>query len=115
MQSKPESPSYPAHADAGASEASSSIAVERIAATLERMRLEAPAILFLELHRPVLPLLHTLALLLEPVATPFFGTERIASLKTLLSSRETIDELINQLEAHPVKNQTSEPIRKAAR
>lgn len=46
---------------------------EFIAAELRRRGLGAPALLLLEAHRPLRPLLSSLALFLQPISRPLLG------------------------------------------
>ena len=69
----PLSPSRPA-SDAG----------EAILRWIERKRLQAPATLLLELHRPLMPLAWSAAMLFGGVVAPLFGAdyyERIEALR----------------------------------
>jgi hypothetical protein len=71
---------------------------KRSAQAIVSRGLETPAVLFLELHRPLLSLFHTLALACEPIATPLFGANRIQSLNLMLSDPKAIELLLQEIE-----------------
>ena len=56
---------------------------EFIAAELRRRGLGPPALLLLEAHRPLRPLLSSLSLFLQPLSRPFLGTRADAVQQTL--------------------------------
>lgn len=63
-----------------------------------RKRLQAPAAMLLEMHRPLAPLAWTAAMLAGPALAPFVGPdyyERIQALK----DPELLDQLLKRLEA----------------
>ena len=61
-------------------------------------RLEVPAILFLELHKPLATLLHSLSLVSMPVLAPILGPKHWRTLLALLESQAEIEALISALE-----------------
>ena len=73
--------------------------LDRLAAKICQLRLEMPALLFLEMHLPLLTIAHTFSLFVEPVMLPFLGAERIHTLKLLLSDRKNIEELMRRIES----------------
>lgn len=86
--------------------------VQRIAQRTVELRLEVPALIFLELLLPVTTLLHTGALLFQPIFAPIFGAERLRSLEQLLSDRSFVSELlsaIDRLASKRTQSLTSEP------
>ena len=60
--------------------------------------LAVPAAFFLELHLPLGNVLHTGALVLEPITAPLFGAERISYLRELLADPKNIERLLELLE-----------------
>ena len=70
------------------------ILLKQLAKKIVSSGLQIPAVFFLELHVPFCTIFHNLVLMLEPAATPFFGTERLNNLKTILSDKENIQTLI---------------------
>jgi hypothetical protein len=51
------------------------------------LRLDAPAQFLIEAHLPLASLFYALTLLVEPVATPLIGAERVNFLRELFSDR----------------------------
>ncbi|HEX5578617.1 MAG TPA: hypothetical protein VFY43_03025 [Candidatus Limnocylindria bacterium] len=71
---------------------------ESIAAELRRRGLGPPALLLLEAHRPLRPLLSSLALFLQPLARPLLGT-RVEALQQALDDDAAYDALLQRLAA----------------
>lgn len=61
--------------------------------------LTAPALFFLELHKPLSNIFYNLALFAQPIFGPLFGAERIFTLRKLLSRPENIERLCQAIEA----------------
>jgi hypothetical protein len=68
-----------------------------LASELRRRGLEAPALLLLHAHRPLRPLLGSLAVFLSPMTRPL-GSRTLQSLSERLESDEGYDALIGELE-----------------
>ena len=79
---------------------------EKFANAIAERRLEVPALLFLELHRPFLTIAHTSALFAQPFLTPFFGAEKIEGLLEFLNDRRNIEHLIAK-----IQQRSSSPVR----
>jgi hypothetical protein len=71
---------------------------EALAAELRRRGLDAPALLLLEAHRPLRPLLANLAVFLSPLARPLLG-RGAETIQAALDDDAGYDELMRQLEA----------------
>ena len=71
---------------------------ESIAAELRRRGLGPPALLLLEAHRPLRPLLSSLALFLQPLARPLLGRGADA-VQQALDDDQGYDALLEQLAA----------------
>ncbi len=72
--------------------------IEQVARQLSRWRLTLPAILFLEVTRPLSFLASQGLLLCQPLLGFFYDEPRIAGYAELLSDRENIDRLVARLE-----------------
>jgi len=72
--------------------------IDSFASKIKKLKLETPAVLFLEMHRPVSSLLHNSAILLKPLLTPLLGQKRYWNIQELLSDREKIEQLIRKIE-----------------
>ena len=72
--------------------------LEDIARTIRDRRMQAPAILCLESLNPISTVLHSAALVSQPLLSLIFGTERGRKLLSLLESRQDIERLIQLIE-----------------
>ena len=71
---------------------------ESIAAELRRRGLGPPALLLLEAHRPLRPLLSSLALFLQPLARPLLGSG-VDAVQQALDDDQGYDALLERLAA----------------
>lgn len=71
---------------------------EALAAELRRRGIDAPALVLLEAHRPLRPLLSSLAIFLSPLTLPLLGRDADTVLAAL-DDDGAYDRLIRQLEA----------------
>lgn len=60
--------------------------------------LEAPALFLLELNRPISMVLHTAALVIEPLTGALFGYGVTRAASELLSCRDNFDKLVQAIE-----------------
>ncbi len=65
-------------------------------------RLETPALMLLEMHLPLVSLLHNVSIFLEPAAIPFIGAQSLHKIKLLLSERKNIEELMRRIEQYSI-------------
>lgn len=72
--------------------------IEGIARRIVERRLETPAVLFLELHKPLAFLAGQAALAAVPFLGLFFAPEEIERAVRLLGSPEAVDQLIARIE-----------------
>jgi hypothetical protein len=72
--------------------------IERIARRIVSYGLEVPAILFLELHKPLANLVGHSLLFAFPFLAPFFGVSALKEATTVLSTEEGIEALIKRIE-----------------
>ncbi len=78
-----------------------------LARSIVTAQLEAPAVFFLELQKPVSGIFHTGLLLAEPIIGPLFGIERIKHFELLLSDRKNIECLISLIESFSNGNESA--------
>jgi hypothetical protein len=76
--------------------------LDRAAHAIRKRRMQAPAILMLESHRPLCNVGGHAALVFAPFIIPFLGFDRVNNYSMLLSKQENIERLVQRLEA-PVK------------
>jgi hypothetical protein len=73
-------------------------AIEEIASEVVRRKLEAPAILFFEMNRPLAFIGSQALIVATPLLGPLFGPEKMARYSKLLSKRENVEKLIDRIE-----------------
>ena len=72
--------------------------LDRVAREVVRRRLEVPAVLALEMHRPLTFLGSQALVVFTPMLAPAFGLENLQKLSKLLEDRENLDRLIDRIE-----------------
>ena len=82
------------------SPAGESVLDDRVVEWVRERRLELPVSLFLEMHLPLTTVVHTSALLLQPVLAPFFGIDRVEKLNALFADRERVARIAERLRDH---------------
>jgi hypothetical protein len=73
--------------------------LEQAAQEVVRRRLEVPALLVLELHRPLTFLSSQALVVFTPLLAPAFGLENLQKLSRLLEDRTNLDRLLDRIEA----------------
>ena len=72
--------------------------LDEIAEVIVRRRLVAPAIMFLEMHKPLSFIAGQGMIVAMPLIGPLLGPERMSRLSRLLQDRENIERLIQRIE-----------------
>lgn len=72
--------------------------IEAVARRVVQMRLEAPAIFFLEMHKPLAFVAGQALLVTSPVLAPFFGIDKVEQASEIMSDRENVERLIRRIE-----------------
>lgn len=72
--------------------------IEKAAVAIEKRKMNAPAILFLEMHKPLSYIGSQAAIVAAPFIVPFVGFDFVNNYSRLLSKRENIEKLIVRLE-----------------
>ncbi len=72
--------------------------VDNLARLVVRRKLEVPAVLFLEMHKPLSYLAGQSLILGSGVLAPLFGPARVQSVAKFLQSRDNVDRLIQRIE-----------------
>lgn len=72
--------------------------IEKIATNIHRRRLEVPAILFLEMHKPLSFFVSQTLIVTSPLIAPLVGFDGVSAASRLLESRENVELLIRRLE-----------------
>ena len=72
--------------------------IEKLAKRIVDLGLQTPAIIFLELHKPISTIFYQSSIFFQPIAAPLFGMERYSNIQSIISNRENIDKLIALIE-----------------
>ena len=72
--------------------------IDDLARRVVDRRLEMPAVLFLEMHKPVTFLASQSLLMAGPLLAPLFGIEGMRRYSQLLATRENVELLIRRIE-----------------
>lgn len=72
--------------------------VEKVAQEVHKRRLETPAILFLEMHKPLAGLASQSLVVFSPFLCPFVGFQNIDDFSQLAGDRAAVETLIQRLE-----------------
>lgn len=72
--------------------------LERVAKEISKRRLETPAILFLEMHKPLANVAGHAAIAFSPFLMPFLGFKTVDEYSQFFADRENIEALITKLE-----------------
>lgn len=74
-------------------------AIDSIAAKIVARRLETPAVLFLEMHKPLSFVASQAVVVAIPMLGPLLGAQEMANFGKILRDRENIDKLIDRIES----------------
>lgn len=69
-----------------------------VARKVVERRLETPAILFLEMHRPMSFIASQGMVVAMPFLAPLFGPENVERVSKLLEDRENVDRLVDRIQ-----------------
>lgn len=72
--------------------------IEGLAKKIAGRRLETPAVLFLDMHKPLSFLASQSLLVAMPFLAPVFGAQGVADLSKLLAERDNVEALIQRIE-----------------
>ena len=72
--------------------------LDKAAEEVKKRRLEVPAILFCEMHKPLAYVGSHAALAFSPFLVPFFGFDVVNDYSQLFSDRENVERLLQRLE-----------------
>lgn len=73
--------------------------VERLASEIARRGMEAPAVFFLEMQKPIANVSGHAAIAFSPFLIPFFGFDAVNDYSRLLRDRRCVDRLIDRIVA----------------
>ena len=72
--------------------------IQKAANEVVRRKLETPAILFIEMHKPLANIGANLSLVFAPFTVPFFGFDFVNDYSRLFSKRENVERLLVRIE-----------------
>lgn len=73
--------------------------LRRAARDIKRRKMETPAIMALEMHKPIANTLASGAVVFAPFLVPFFGFDKVNEYSQLFSKRENVERLLTLLES----------------
>jgi hypothetical protein len=80
------------------SEDEESVLISKAASEIKRRKMEMPALLFLEMHKPLSYVGSQAAIVFSPFIVPFLGFDTVNDYSRLLSKRDNVERLIQELE-----------------
>ncbi|MBX3119110.1 MAG: hypothetical protein KF784_08600 [Fimbriimonadaceae bacterium] len=75
--------------------------VSKAAHEIKKRHMEAPAILFLEMNRPLSNIAAQTSIVFSPFLVPLIGFENLDNYSQVFSKRENVELLIQELEKKP--------------
>jgi hypothetical protein len=75
--------------------------IEKAANEIRKRRLELPAMLFLESHKPLSYIGANASVVFAPFLVPFLGFDAVNNYSRLMSRRDNIDRLLDKLDTGP--------------
>jgi hypothetical protein len=79
-------------------EAEEEALIEKAALEIERRKLQAPALMFLESHKPLAFLTSQASITFAPFIAPFLGFDFVNNYSRLFAKRENVDRLLDRIE-----------------
>jgi hypothetical protein len=74
--------------------------LDKAASEIMKRKMEMPAVLFLEMHKPLAFIGSQAALAFSPFLIPFMGFDNLNNYSRLFSDRENLERLMQKLEKH---------------
>lgn len=72
--------------------------IQKAAQEIRKRKLQAPAVLMLEMHKPLAFLSSQAAIVFSPFLVPFLGFDNVNDYSRLFSKRDNIERLLLELE-----------------
>lgn len=72
--------------------------IEKVAQSIHKRKMETPAILFFEMHKPLASMAGQTMVVFSPFITPFVGFDKVNDYSRILGNRKTVEKLILRLE-----------------
>jgi hypothetical protein len=77
--------------------------IEKFVSEVEKRHLQAPAVLYLEMYKPLANVFSQAAVVFSPFIIPFLGFNAVNDYSRLLSDRDTVERLIEAIELSAAK------------
>jgi hypothetical protein len=84
--------------------------ISQVAGVIGKRKLETPAILFLEMHRPLANVGSHAVVAFAPFVAPFLGSDQTSEMSRLLATPGAVERLIQKLEEQRVQESVSDSI-----
>ena len=84
-------------------EAEEEALIEKAALEIERRKLQAPALMFLESHKPLAFLTSQASITFAPFIAPFLGFDFVNNYSRLFAKRENVERLLQRIESGRTK------------
>jgi len=72
--------------------------IEKAASEIKRRKLEVPAVLLFEMHKPLSYIGSQAAIVFSPFLVPFLGFDAVNNYSRLFSKRDSIERLLRRIE-----------------
>lgn len=72
--------------------------IEKAAHEIKKRKLELPAILMIEMHKPLSYIGSQAAIVFSPFLVPFLGFDNVNNYSRLLTKKENIEKLLDRIE-----------------
>lgn len=82
--------------------------IRKAAHEINKRKMKAPAILMLEMHKPLSFLASQATIVFSPFLVPFLGFDNVNSYSKLLAKRDNIERLLQELEIDETKQEGAE-------
>jgi len=73
--------------------------LQKIATQIQKRKMEVPAVMALEMHKPIVGTLSNASVVFAPFIVPFLGFDNVNDYTRVLSKPENIERLMNILES----------------
>jgi hypothetical protein len=79
--------------------------LEKMADQVRKRKLQVPAIMALEMHKPLSGVISTSGVVFAPFLVPFLGFNAVNDYSRLFNKRENVERLIQKIEMKPIHNE----------
>lgn len=94
--------------DQALTEAETEDIVKKTAAFVKKQGVRTPAVLFLEMHKPLATVVGNAAIVFAPFMMPFLGFDRVDKYSRFFADRTNVERLICEIEKEETETQDHE-------